>query len=306
MNDNTNIFSLVVPSYNRNKALTQTLIYFSKLNGIGEIIIIDDNSQIPYENSINKNEYNIRISIIRNNKTLGAPASRNIGISFCSFDYILFCDDDIILPPNYGISCIKVIVDKGYPCVSGRITYLEQNQSLDDAEIVFGKGHNRKRFDLRTISVDHCAFAEEGEVPFTHAVFMWKKDVIKDILFDERLGRGNGYFEEVTPQITLISKGMCSYVTNSTIAFHLPYSYISGGGNSKSDLVRWWTAIRNGFVVYREYFYILKIKYDIKYPTWVCFLLFVKKQTVFQIFLPNYTRIRTSAIKFIKKTLRIQ
>ncbi len=279
--------------------------YFTKLESLGEIIIIDDHSDDVYDNIVSQFTPDFKIILIRNEYKKGAPASRNIGLSKCSFEYVLFCDDDIIVPPDYGRKCMESIVQGGHPCVSGRITYLEENQTLDDASKAFGKGYKRERFDLETISIDHCAFAEDGEVPFTHAVFMWKLGVIKRIGFDERLGYGNGYFEEVTPQISLLKYGMKPYLTNNTISFHLPYSFIKGGGNTQTDFIRWKTAIKNGIIVYKEYFPLLQNEYKISNYRWMCFAKFVFKQTKKQMVVPKYIRLRTLIIESVKRFLGI-
>lgn len=83
-------FSAVVVTRNRaakaQKAI-QSLSYFPL---IAEIILIDNNSQIPIQVTIDKKEF----KILRNSDTKGIAANRNIGISLAKSPHIIFLDDD--------------------------------------------------------------------------------------------------------------------------------------------------------------------------------------------------------------------
>lgn len=101
------MFSIIVPSYNRNteiKALLeslkqQTLYTF-------EVIIVDDCSKTAVEIS---ETYPFEVRVIRNKSNVGAAQSRNIGANEASKEWLLFLDDDDRFMPEKCELLAKVI-----------------------------------------------------------------------------------------------------------------------------------------------------------------------------------------------------
>lgn len=86
------MFSIIVPSYNRNeeiKALLESLKQQTLYNF--EVVIVDDCSKTPV--SVNE-EYPFEVKVIRNNPNVGAAQSRNVGANHASREWLLFLDDD--------------------------------------------------------------------------------------------------------------------------------------------------------------------------------------------------------------------
>lgn len=86
------MFSIIVPSYNRNaeiKALLESLKQQTVYNF--EVIVVDDCSEIPVE--VNDN-YPFNVQVIRNTPNVGAAQSRNVGANYASQEWLLFLDDD--------------------------------------------------------------------------------------------------------------------------------------------------------------------------------------------------------------------
>lgn len=86
------MFSIIVPSYNRNaeiKALLESLKQQTVYNF--EVIIVDDHSQTAVE--VN-DDYPFEVKVIRNNPNVGAAQSRNVGANHASQEWLLFLDDD--------------------------------------------------------------------------------------------------------------------------------------------------------------------------------------------------------------------
>lgn len=91
------MISVVIPVYNQLKQLEKCLECFEnqKVNEKYELIIVDDCSDIRYNNLINKCEQtNFRINLIRNQKNKGRSYSRNRGIDMCTGEIVVFCDAD--------------------------------------------------------------------------------------------------------------------------------------------------------------------------------------------------------------------
>lgn len=88
-------FSIIIPTYNRLNELKNCLESLKNQTYRNfEVIIIDDNSSEIVSENIYTANFSFRISIHRNQKNVGAAASRNIGIDNAQYIWIAFLDDD--------------------------------------------------------------------------------------------------------------------------------------------------------------------------------------------------------------------
>lgn len=86
------MFSIIVPSYNRNAEIPTLLENLEKQTVKNfEVIIVDDCSKDPVAVS---GKYRFPVTVIRNNSNLGAAGSRNIGAKNARHEWLLFLDDD--------------------------------------------------------------------------------------------------------------------------------------------------------------------------------------------------------------------
>ena len=127
--------SIVIPTYNRNKILCETLTSVLKeteqCNFKTEIILVDQSLEHDIEttkflNSIKNNE-NL---IIINPEIPSLPLARNIGINAAQYDIILFLDDDVILQPNFFTNLSNSFKEPKINSVVGRIQIV--NSSKDN------------------------------------------------------------------------------------------------------------------------------------------------------------------------------
>jgi len=95
-------FSIILPTYNRKEYFKNALdSILNQENENWELIIIND-GKIDLKDIIPED---IRIKYIKNEKTIGAPASRNIGIKLAKSEIIAYLDDDDEwLPDHLSIS----------------------------------------------------------------------------------------------------------------------------------------------------------------------------------------------------------
>ncbi|MDD0823538.1 glycosyltransferase family 2 protein [Mannheimia sp. AT1] len=86
------MFSIIVPSYNRNVEIAELLESLKRQTVYNfEVIVVDDCSKMPVE--VNE-EYPFNVNVIRNNPNVGAAQSRNVGASHANHEWLLFLDDD--------------------------------------------------------------------------------------------------------------------------------------------------------------------------------------------------------------------
>jgi GT2 family glycosyltransferase len=125
--------SVIIPTRNRWASLKRLLQSVcssidTDLKNSVEVIIVDDASVTkPPQSVFNFRNMFYRFLIIRNEKCLGASASRNRGLVVSRGKYLLFVDDDVILPPNF-ISILANLLDKNddVAMVGGIIKYLKK------------------------------------------------------------------------------------------------------------------------------------------------------------------------------------
>ena len=86
--------SVIIPTYNRAELLERSVKSVQEQTyKKWEIIVVDDGSTDNTEDIIKKLN-DVRVRYIKNEKNMGAAASRNRGAEFAKYDYIAFQDSD--------------------------------------------------------------------------------------------------------------------------------------------------------------------------------------------------------------------
>ncbi|MBP3193930.1 glycosyltransferase family 2 protein [Natronogracilivirga saccharolytica] len=104
--------SVIVPVYNREKYLENSVLTAVNLPEVSEVILIDDGSR---DNSLNvckklESKYEkIKVIVHDNNVNKGTSASRNAGIKHASAPFIAFLDSDDIYHPNRFEKALKIL-----------------------------------------------------------------------------------------------------------------------------------------------------------------------------------------------------
>lgn len=102
--------TVIIPSKNRMDMLVRAVTSIS-LQGVlpVAIIIIDDCSSQPITQSLFENITNLKITILRNQNSIGGAKSRNVGIQNASSKFISFLDDDDCWEPHYIKSVCELL-----------------------------------------------------------------------------------------------------------------------------------------------------------------------------------------------------
>ncbi len=178
-------FSIVLPTYNRYKSLVTTLNSLTKsLEGFEnwELIIIDNNSSDgTFDYCANRFKYNNRIKILNNN-VRSAYVSRNIGIRTSIGRYLIFFEDDLIIPREWFPKINRVINE--YP--DKRIFTYNIKSSGTFSKIITGIHEFEKQRLLMHGKLTGCIQASS---------FLIKREVFDDIgLFHETCRGGDNEF----------------------------------------------------------------------------------------------------------------
>lgn len=273
------MISLIVPTFNRAYALEQVLDTFYSQKKVSEIVFIDDCSTDETEKIITKfsKKYpNINTEYIKNKKNEGASFGRKVGFETAKNEYVLYCDDDEFLGPNYASTCLEKLESTGSEIVSGRHFYRNPGESFDDSLLRFkdglikGRGFDNFRFQILTDSI----FEEDINVPFTHAIFLTKKSLLEKYSFDTFYSKGNGFREESDFQMNVFCNGGTILVTNEVHCVHMHLSEVKSGGQRVNRFKRYlWTLYYTNYF-FDKYFNKVKKQLGIRYPLFIAKIIY--------------------------------
>lgn len=219
------MISVIIPTFNRQRSLSQVLPFYLAQEHVEQVIVVDDGSDPPVdERQLPQDQ---RIEVLHVNHR-GPEFARNLGLTH-SHNELLFLGEDDAYPARglltYLVSQIK---RSGVDAIGCRAVYLPHShnwpQAHDDpincdAETLF----NVNRLELRVTAVLPSASA----VPFTTAWALVKKSSLgKHIRFDESL-QGNYFRDETDFWLALGAAGGNIVYDSHAVMFHIPRQ---GGG----------------------------------------------------------------------------
>lgn len=174
------LISVIVPIYNVEKYLNECIDSIIRQTYTNlEIILVNDGSTDSCAkicDSYKKKDSRIKVIHKENG---GVSSARNIGLRKSNGIYISFVDSDDWIEPNYYEKMLKVALENDLDvvqCSYFRITCNNKEYiNLSNNEIK----SNKKEYLYQILNV-------QSGVGFCH-MKLYKKDIIKDVLFDENL-----------------------------------------------------------------------------------------------------------------------
>lgn len=229
------MISIVIPTFNRGYTLAQVLDSFYRQKFVEEMIIVDDGGSDDTAAVVDKfsRKYPLIKTIYLKNETRkGAPYSRRRGLLAASCEYVLFGDDDGFLEENYTEVCLDKLRNIPADIVSGRHLFRNPGESVTGAITRFQAGERDVTpFDFRFFYVNIDAiFRGDIELPFTHAVFLARRNLLLSYDIDTFYSRGNGFREESDLQARIYVNGGKIIMTNDTHSVHMHMSEVKSGG----------------------------------------------------------------------------
>jgi len=271
--------TLIVPTRNRCHTLAQVAESYYRQAGVNEIIFVDDagsDDTAELVARLTRQHSGIRTLLITNPHRLGAAQSRNAGVAAASNDFVLFCDDDEHLQEGYAENCLRKLVEGNLAAISGRRIYLREGEAITHGLRRFGNGLRYARPFNAVICeyVNGAIFAGDIELPFTNAVILTRRSLLRHYPFDPYYAAGNGYREETDYQMNLYVHGHRIGVTNDCHSFHLPPSQIRKGGQTTKPLRRVFWSIYYTNYFFGKYYDAFAKRRGIATPRWVALLSF--------------------------------
>lgn len=131
------IISIIVPTYNRNEILVNTLrsiineIENCSVCNIIELIVVDQSTSHTEEvNSFLQKCNNLSYFIYVKEKVASLPNARNVGLLKASGEIVLFLDDDVLLCDNFFSKLVNGYHDECICSVVGGITVVNKDGNI--------------------------------------------------------------------------------------------------------------------------------------------------------------------------------
>jgi glycosyltransferase involved in cell wall biosynthesis len=236
--------SIVLPTYNRAEALCLTLPELLKVRGVSELIVVDDGSTDETA-SVLEEMRDERLRIVYHDDHRGQPAARNSGVGAASGEWILFGEDDCVLPVDYALALHGEAVRHGADIVGA--PWL--NVSEDERERALASG--------RAAAVTHVSLdthpssfpAEPLRTPFLPALALVRQEVFAWVRFHEGF-RGNAYREETDFFVSAARQGFVCLLSPRTASFQALHS--TGGARTTPLRYEYWAWRNNRLFLQRH------------------------------------------------------
>ena len=170
-----NQVSLIIPTYNRQEIVFQTLQYIKQQSISGFEVVLVDQTESNDSNLNNFKDDGFKYKYLKIKET-GLPNARNVGAENAKGEILIFIDDDSIPDSDLIQSYMNLFNDyeKDKFCIGGRI--IEKNTTMfkESNSIVGGwitwYGKTLKNFD--TVKSGECEWASGGNFGLTKDLFI--------------------------------------------------------------------------------------------------------------------------------------
>lgn len=269
--------SLLIPTYNRADVIERIWESWFALQGVTQIVLVDDGSDQDYCALVRKLEAHaqqcgIAFVYLKRSSRDGSPVAKNEGLAQCTGDYIITTDDDITLASDMALELLKQAAAKGPRAIIGaRVVYRRNGESEQDA-LVRSQQDTSGYFNPAGLTI--VPWAEHKiaiRTPFVTAVAMWPAVLFKEGLRYFVDYGGNGYREETDPQLTAQSQFQATiWYWAGAICYHLPpnQAYGQKSGQRRGGLLwyEYWV-IRNNWTFLRRHHAWLKREWNVSAVT---------------------------------------
>ncbi|MFW6161029.1 MAG: glycosyltransferase [Acidobacteriota bacterium] len=162
MREKKELISIIIPAYNAESSLPQTLAFLHEQHYDGEFEIIVVNSSQDNTKKI-VNEKFPEVKVIQLEKRAYTGEAKNIGLKEAQGDIIAFIDSDCVPEKNW-LSTIRRLYAEGHKIAGGAVGSLNPGNIVSKAEyllelVQLSPGSRRRYVSL--ISTANCFFAKE-------------------------------------------------------------------------------------------------------------------------------------------------
>jgi GT2 family glycosyltransferase len=242
--------SLVVPTFNRVAALRENLADMLSLEGLCEVILVDDGSTdetLEFCRELDDR----KLRVVSHGHNRGLPAARNTGAQQSRGAWVLFGEDDCRFPPDYAVILREVARREEADIVGAPLLRVFGADKAAAGEAAAKAAASAPRSRLPpTMDQDSVFPAVPISTPFLPARSLVRREVFRTVSFDESYVV-NAYREETDFFVQASRAGFRCLLTAETYCYQR--SSFSGGASQTSRLrYEYWT-LRNNWTFLRRH-----------------------------------------------------
>jgi glycosyltransferase involved in cell wall biosynthesis len=258
--------TILIPTYNRRRALEVVWPSYFTSAHVSELVIVDDGSDDGTADAARAlaADAPVPVRVIAHGERRGQQAARMSAVAAARTEWVLFGEDDVWLEPDYLDTLVATARRQHADAVAGRLLTLRVPEGFDPAAAVAAPGRwvaPHAFFDLERLEADFSA-TTDGPIaaPFLHSIALIRRGLIEQVGFDHWY-RGNGWREETDFYFSATGAGARILFDPTTACHHLrgPISALGG-----QRIARWrveYYAWRNTHHLMRKHWTFLNRRY---------------------------------------------
>jgi glycosyltransferase involved in cell wall biosynthesis len=261
--------TIVMPTYNRLRALEAVWPSYLRQEQLSEIVVVDDGCTDGTGDMVTRWGKGSRtpVRVIRNEKQLGQPTARRIGLASVKTEWVLFGEDDVWLDDGYCRALLEDAARLSASVIAGRIVTARVPGEFSEALLVdpaTPTADASRVFDLHAMDADFAArTASPVSAPFLHSIALIRRDVFDRVSFDSWYA-GNGWREETDFYLSANSIGDQAWFTPNAVCYHLRGPICSSGGQRVNRLFYEYLAWRNTRHLVSKHWNYLNARYGMR------------------------------------------
>jgi glycosyltransferase involved in cell wall biosynthesis len=235
--DGPSDITVVLPTYNRARALEENFHSTLALEGVREIIVVDDGS-VDDTRAVLAGFSDDRVRVVTQLENRGAPAARNLGAQLATTEWVVYGEDDCRFPSDYAV-VLRAEADAHGADIVGA-PWVHAGSEEDVAAVVAAR---RARGDGR-VGIESVDIFPPAPIvtPFVPARALVRRAVFDHVQWDEGY-RVNAWREETDFTVSATRAGFTCLLTPRTYCYQV--GWWSGGQRSNRLRYEFWTARNN-------------------------------------------------------------
>jgi glycosyltransferase involved in cell wall biosynthesis len=230
--------SLVLPTFNRADALRRNLDAMLALEGVGEIVIVNDGSTDDTIEACAELA-DERLKLVSHPHNLGVATARNTGVDASSGAWVLFGEDDCRFPVDYAVVLRAEAERHDGDIIGAPLFYLDGTDEGVAAQVAGMPRTSR----MPSIENSEAFPAHTIEIPFLPARVLVRREVFDDVRFYEGYSH-NGYREETDFFVQATRAGYRCLLTPETYCYQLD-AWRGGQHHSSRLRYEYWAIVNN-------------------------------------------------------------
>ena len=242
--------TIVIPTFNRVKALDAVLPSYLRQSDVARIIVVDDGSTDGTQAMVERRARaaSIPVEVKRHTERRGQPASRLTGIGATTTEWLLFGEDDVWLSDDYSATLLHEAEALEASIIAGRIVTALVPGDFSEDSLTDPPSDERdfdSVFDINSMNADYSArLRAPTVVPYLHSIALIRRSLFDRLSFDTWYA-GNSWREETDFYLAANASGAEVFFTPSTICYHLRGPICASGGQRINRLWLEYLAWRN-------------------------------------------------------------